>query len=281
MSIAKRFVGAIGVPNCRGRGWRSERIFQRSTPLFSKTTAKAFYRPSWFRRSRDAARSAGKIVAADPNPRNLVDWRGLTVIKPNRTEAFLAAGISSGDPDTAPSQDADLKRAGETLLKNGKQKYVLITLGEHGMMLFQEKRSAALHPDQGASRFSMSRARAIRQSPLYPSVSLCGATPTEAAEIANHASAVVVSKLGTATVTRDEFDGQFSRGFRRWLTSCQLPFLSIATAPIIEDADYCSASETSEGFAWRSRSITAFKIKGIQAHRYYEPKRHRSRAFHR
>jgi bifunctional ADP-heptose synthase (sugar kinase/adenylyltransferase) len=37
----------------------------------------------------------------------------------------------------------------------------------------------------------------------------CGATPTEAAEIANHGSAVVVSKLGTATVTRDELIASF------------------------------------------------------------------------
>src|SRR5204862_6229736 len=64
----------------------------------------------------DAARSAGKIFAADPNPRNLVEWRGLTVIKPNLTEAFLAAGIPSRDTDTVPSHDADLKRVGETLL---------------------------------------------------------------------------------------------------------------------------------------------------------------------
>ena len=38
---------------------------------------------------------------------------------------------------------------------------------------------------------------------------VCGATPIEAAEIANHASAVVVSKLGTATVTRDELIASF------------------------------------------------------------------------
>src|SRR5215470_15127112 len=63
-----------------------------------------------------AARSAGKIVAADPNPRNLVEWRGLTVIKPNRTEAFLAAGIPAGDPDTTPPHDTGLKRVGATLL---------------------------------------------------------------------------------------------------------------------------------------------------------------------
>jgi D-glycero-beta-D-manno-heptose-7-phosphate kinase len=38
---------------------------------------------------------------------------------------------------------------------------------------------------------------------------VCGATPIEAAEIANHGSAVVVSKLGTATVTRDELIASF------------------------------------------------------------------------
>src|SRR5213592_2314138 len=45
------------------------------------------------------ARSAGKIVAADPNPRHLVDWRGATVIKPNRAEALLAADFPGRDPD--------------------------------------------------------------------------------------------------------------------------------------------------------------------------------------
>ena len=41
-------------------------------------------------------------------------------------------------------------------------------------------------------------------------LALCGnATPEEAAEIANHASAVVIGKLGTATVTREELDANF------------------------------------------------------------------------
>jgi D-beta-D-heptose 7-phosphate kinase/D-beta-D-heptose 1-phosphate adenosyltransferase len=36
-----------------------------------------------------------------------------------------------------------------------------------------------------------------------------GATPAEAAEIANHASGIVVGKLGTATVTPDELLASF------------------------------------------------------------------------
>jgi D-glycero-beta-D-manno-heptose-7-phosphate kinase len=151
----------------------------------------------------DAARSAGKIVAADPNPRNLVEWHGLTVIKPNRTEAFLAAGIPSRDPDADPSHDMELKRAGETLLKKWEAENVLITLGEHGMMLFQEKETPHYIPAKAQEVFDVSGAGDTAIA-LFTLGLACGATPTEAAEIANHASAVVVSKLGTATVTRDE-----------------------------------------------------------------------------
>jgi rfaE bifunctional protein kinase chain/domain len=156
----------------------------------------------------DAAHSTGKIVAADPNPRNLVEWRGLTVIKPNRNEAFLAAGIPSGDADIAPSRDTDLKRAGETLLKKWKTENVLITLGEHGMMLFQEKETPHYIPAKAQEVFDVSGAGDTAIA-LFTLGLACGATPTEAAEIANHASAVVVSKLGTATVTRHELMASF------------------------------------------------------------------------
>jgi len=162
----------------------------------------------------DAARSAGKIVAADPNSRNLVEWRGLTVIKPNRTEAFLAAGIPSGDPDTIPSLDTDLKRAGETLLKKWETENVLITLGEQGMILFQEKETPHYIPAKEQEVFDVSGAGDTAIA-LFTLGLACGATPTEAAEIANHGSAVVVSKLGTATVTRDELMASFREDSER------------------------------------------------------------------
>jgi len=161
----------------------------------------------------DAARLNGKIVAADPNLRNLVQWRGLTVIKPNRTEAFLAAGIPSHDTDPAPSQDTDLKRAGETLLKKWETENVLITLGEHGMMLFQNKETPHFIPTKAREVFDVSGAGDTAIA-LFTLGLACGATPTEAAEIANHASAVVVSKLGTATVTRDELIASFREDSR-------------------------------------------------------------------
>ena len=48
------------------------------------------------------ARAAGKIVAADPNPRHPLEWRDATVVKPNRAEAFLAAGIPCSDSNGSP-----------------------------------------------------------------------------------------------------------------------------------------------------------------------------------
>lgn len=154
------------------------------------------------------ARSAGKIIAADPNPRHLVDWRGATVVTPNRAEAFLAAGIASRDANTAPPDDVHLRRAGETLLQRWEAKYVLVTLGEHGMMLFQQNEQPHYIPTKARQVFDVSGAGDTAIA-LFTLGLVCGATPMEAAEIANHASAVVVSKLGTATVTRNELIANF------------------------------------------------------------------------
>jgi rfaE bifunctional protein kinase chain/domain len=154
------------------------------------------------------ARSAGKIVAADPNPRHLIDWHGLTVVKPNRAEALLAAGLPPREAETVPPDDADLRRAGELLIKQWNAKHVLVTLGEHGMMLFQQNEPPHYIATKARQVFDVSGAGDTAIA-LFTLGLVCGANPIEAAEIANHGSAVVVSKLGTATVTRDELIASF------------------------------------------------------------------------
>jgi len=155
-----------------------------------------------------AAAAAGKIVTADPNPRNPIDWKNLTAVKPNRSEAFLAAGITQGDSDAPPEKDPDLRKAGDALLKKWDAQQILITLGEHGMMLFQAGQSPHHIPTKARQVFDVSGAGDTAIA-LFTLALSAGATPIEAAEIANHASAVVVAKLGTATVTRDELMASF------------------------------------------------------------------------
>ena len=155
-----------------------------------------------------AAAAAGKVVAADPNPRHPIDWRGVTVVKPNRAEAFLAAGVPWRDGDESPAKDQDLQRVGEVLLQKWQTQYVLITLGEHGMMLFQQNKPPHYTRTKARQVFDVSGAGDTAIA-LFTLGLVCGASPIEAAEIANHGSAVVVSKLGTATVNRDELIGSF------------------------------------------------------------------------
>src|SRR5947209_15597297 len=124
--------------------------------------------------AREAA-AVGKIVAADPNPRHSVDWRGVTVVKPNRAEAFLAAGIPWCDADEAPTKDTDLEHAGKALLKKWETQYVLITLGENGMMLFRQNEAPHYIRTKARQVFDVSGAGDTAIA-LFTLGLVCGAT---------------------------------------------------------------------------------------------------------
>jgi D-beta-D-heptose 7-phosphate kinase/D-beta-D-heptose 1-phosphate adenosyltransferase len=129
-------------------------------------------------------------------------------VKPNRNEAFLAAGLPSSDPVDPPGKDKALRKAGEILLEKWRTKLLLITLGEQGMMLFEAGKKPHHIPTKARQVFDVSGAGDTAIA-LFTLALSCNATPVEAAEIANHASAVVVGKLGTATVTPAELRASF------------------------------------------------------------------------
>jgi len=158
------------------------------------------------------ARAAKKIVTADPNPHNLIDWSGMTAVKPNRAEAFLAAGIASRDFDVSPKKDVDLVHAGKELLQKWGVQYLLVTLGEHGMMFFEKGKRPHHIPTKARDVFDVSGAGDTAIA-MFTLALVCNAMPLEAAQIANYASAVVVGKLGTATVTSDELISSFEHDF--------------------------------------------------------------------
>jgi D-beta-D-heptose 7-phosphate kinase/D-beta-D-heptose 1-phosphate adenosyltransferase len=154
------------------------------------------------------ARANQKVIAADPNPRHNIPWHGLSVIKPNRSEAFHAAGIPLQEFD---AEDELLKQVGATLLQKWEAELVLITLGEEGMMLFQRGKEPHHVPTKARQVFDVSGAGDTAIA-LFTLALCSGATPLEAAEIANHASAVVVGKLGTATASPEELRKNFENG---------------------------------------------------------------------
>src|SRR2546430_2220502 len=158
------------------------------------------------------ARAAKKLVTADPNPQNLIDWSGMTAVKPNRAEAFLAAGIPDRDSEASPKKDVDLVHAGKTLLQKWGVQYLLVTLGEHGVMFFEKRKRPHHIPTKARDGFDVSGAGDTATA-VFTLALVCNSTPLEARHRANHASAVVVGKLGTATVTRDELISSFEHDF--------------------------------------------------------------------
>jgi D-glycero-beta-D-manno-heptose-7-phosphate kinase len=149
------------------------------------------------------AQAHGKVLTVDPHPHTSLNWQGATAIKPNRAEAFLAAGMPASDPVVPVLEDEPLLEAGRRLLRRWKTGSLLITLGEQGMLLLEGDAPPYHTPTRAQDVFDVSGAGDTAIA-VFTLGLASGATPAEAAELANLASGIVVGKLGTATVTLAE-----------------------------------------------------------------------------
>jgi D-beta-D-heptose 7-phosphate kinase/D-beta-D-heptose 1-phosphate adenosyltransferase len=149
------------------------------------------------------AKEAGLLVTVDPSVRNPLSWSGVSLVKPNRLEAFAAAGIEDSHLAVPPCENEELLHVGRVLLEKWDAPLVLVTLGEQGMMLFQ--RGGTLHhiPTRAREVYDVSGAGDTAIAVLTLALA-SGMNAQEAADVANHASGIVVGKLGTACVTPDE-----------------------------------------------------------------------------
>jgi rfaE bifunctional protein kinase chain/domain len=150
-----------------------------------------------------AARRLGKILTVDPHPHTSIAWQWATAIKPNRAEAFLASGLPPSDPVIPVAEDAALLEAGRRLRRQWHAESLLITLGEHGMLLLEGDGAPYHTPTSAKDVFDVSGAGDTAIAALTLALA-SGATPAEAAQLANRASGIVVGKLGTATATPAE-----------------------------------------------------------------------------
>jgi D-beta-D-heptose 7-phosphate kinase/D-beta-D-heptose 1-phosphate adenosyltransferase len=142
----------------------------------------------------EAARERGIPVVVDPKFRNFFEFRGATIFKPNRREleAALGATLDLDAPDALPATCARLG-----------VEHLLLTLGERGMVLVSADGEVGRIPTTAREVYDVVGAGDTVTA--YLAVMLAaGATPAEAAVIANFAAGVEVGKLGAQTVTTDE-----------------------------------------------------------------------------
>ena len=139
---------------------------------------------------------AGKIVVADPKPKNIDLFAGVTCVAPNILEASGATGIEI-------TSDAHLAEAGQRLLERLRCRYVVITMGERGMSLFGADGEHARIPSVARTVFDVSGAGDTVTAVLTLALA-AGAPILSALQLANFSAGAVVEKLGTATATSDE-----------------------------------------------------------------------------
>lgn len=149
------------------------------------------------------AKAAGKLVTVDPSPRNPLSWRGASLVKPNRLEAFAAAGIQDHRTPGPPLEDRRLLEVGEQLLDQWSVGKVLVTLGELGMILFQRDQAPHHIPTRAREVYDVSGAGDTAIAFLTLALA-AGFSAEDAADVANRASGIVVGKLGTARLTQEE-----------------------------------------------------------------------------
>ncbi|MFA4945643.1 MAG: PfkB family carbohydrate kinase [Lentisphaeria bacterium] len=166
--------------------------------------AKGVLAKEMMQRLTDRAAARGVVTVLDPNPAHKFDIRGLDVMKPNRAEAFGLAGMPA---DTAPvypiEDDANLREACHRLRAHWAVKHLLITLGRHGMALFSGSDIPLHLPTCAREVFDVSGAGDCVTA-TYTLALLAGASPADAARLANYAAGIVVAKIGTCPVTAAE-----------------------------------------------------------------------------
>lgn len=160
---------------------------------------KGLFQPRFVSRLLELARQHGKRVLGGPKPGNLKRFVGCDLVTLNAKEATEASGHSLDF----------LREAGDALRAQLPGSHVLITRGEHGMSLFEKDGAVHHQPALATQVFDVSGAGDTVLSTLAWTLA-AGATPAQAIEVASHAAAVVVRKVGTATASPAEIKASFA-----------------------------------------------------------------------
>jgi D-beta-D-heptose 7-phosphate kinase/D-beta-D-heptose 1-phosphate adenosyltransferase len=149
-------------------------------------------------------------LSLDPKPVHDLNLTGLSLITPNRKEAFELANLSDETRNHNPLVDKNLMSAAERLLNELRPAMLLITLGELGMLLCQRGQKPYHIPTVAQEVFDVSGAGDTVIATFTLAIA-AGASPLEAAILSNHAAGIVVGKIGTATVAPEELLASFTR----------------------------------------------------------------------
>ena len=135
-------------------------------------------------------------VVVDPKPSQPERFYGASLITPNHLEAEKMSGMTINTTE-------DLRIATALLLEKTGCQAVLITRGESGMALLEKDKELLVIPTTAQAVFDVTGAGDTVIAALALGLA-AKASFSDAAALANIAAGVVVGKIGTATVNKEE-----------------------------------------------------------------------------
>jgi D-beta-D-heptose 7-phosphate kinase/D-beta-D-heptose 1-phosphate adenosyltransferase len=155
----------------------------------------------------EAARREGIPLLVDPKGKSYAKYKGADLLTPNRKEASEAVGRSL-------STEAEYFETGRELVALCGLQAIIITLGAAGSALVRPRRKIHMSPARAREVYDVTGAGDTTIATLALSVA-AGLGLEDASVLANHASGIVVAKLGAAVCSPDElrtaFYGQSAR----------------------------------------------------------------------
>lgn len=140
-------------------------------------------------------------VTVDPKVENFAKYRNVTCITPNTKEAWQGMRLHHKNPHDQKA----VTELGGKILKKLRSKSVLITQGPNGMTLFEKSDPVNVtHIETAAKEVYDVTGAGDTVIAVFSLALSCGASFRQSAMLANYAAGIVVGKLGTATITKEE-----------------------------------------------------------------------------
>jgi rfaE bifunctional protein kinase chain/domain len=157
---------------------------------------KGLFSPGLTQKLIEAAQQKRKKVIVDPKGLNYAKYKGAYLIKPNRKELVEAAKV-----DKIKNID-DLQEAAKTIFAQTQTDYLVVTLSEEGMVILSELAYKSL-PVKATEVFDVTGAGDTVLAAIAYFMAV-GFSVEEACEVSNHAAAIVIRQVGSASATIDE-----------------------------------------------------------------------------